>query len=119
MNVNWNGVPAGDRLSRFGLWLTDVDALRGIPRTNPDHHGTPFSLTEDFVTVYRMHPLIPDDYTFRSPTGADLGRRTFGDLLGDRADDELRAMGLSSVLLSFGTAHPPPCTCPASRGGKI
>ena len=30
----------------------------------PDHHGAPYSLTEDFVTVYRLHPLIPDDYRF-------------------------------------------------------
>ncbi|MCM4076281.1 peroxidase family protein [Paractinoplanes hotanensis] len=106
MNVNWNGVPPRDWLSRAGLWLTDVNALRGIPETNPDHHGTPFSLTEDFVTVYRMHPLIPDDYTFRSVDGAEFGHRSFAELQGGRADDELRAMGLSSVLYSFGIAHP-------------
>ncbi|MCY1145436.1 peroxidase [Actinoplanes sp. Pm04-4] len=106
MNVNWNGVPAKDWLSRAGLWLTDANALRGIPHTTPDHHGTPFSLTEDFVTVYRMHPLIPDDYTFSSVGGEVLGDRSFADLQGDRADDELRAMGLSSVLHSFGRAHP-------------
>ncbi|MCO8277299.1 catalase [Actinoplanes sp. TRM 88003] len=106
MNGNWNGVPPKDWLSRAALWLTDANALRGIPGTIPDHHGTPFSLTEDFVTVYRMHPLIPDDYTFHSPAGADLGPRTFTDLQGSRADDELRAMGLSNVLYSFGTAHP-------------
>ncbi|MGK5683141.1 peroxidase family protein [Actinoplanes sp. URMC 104] len=106
MNVNWHGVPAGDWLSRAGLWLTDANALHGIPRTTPDHHGTPYSLTEDFVTVYRMHPLIPDDYTFVAPDGSPLGTRTFGDLMGARADDELRAMGLSAVLHSFGIAHP-------------
>ncbi|WP_250031052.1 peroxidase family protein [Paractinoplanes maris] len=106
MNVNWNGVPPDDTLSRLGLWLTDANALHGIPGTTPDHHGTPFSLTEDFVTVYRMHPLIPDDYTFRSVTGADLGPRSFADLQGPKADDELRAMGLSTVLHSFGIAHP-------------
>ena len=27
----------------------------------------PYSLTEEFVAVYRMHPLIPDDYDFSSP----------------------------------------------------
>ncbi|MDY7087939.1 MAG: peroxidase family protein [Actinomycetota bacterium] len=106
MNVNWNGVPANDLLSRIGLWLTDVNALHGIPRTTPDHHGAPYSLTEDFVTVYRMHPLIPDDYTFSTPDGRTLGDRTFLDLQGVRADDELRALGLSNVMFSFGTAHP-------------
>ena len=28
----------------------------GIPKTMPDHHGAPYSLTEDFVTVYRHAP---------------------------------------------------------------
>ena len=40
----------------------------------PDHHGAPYSLTEDFVTVYRLHPLIPDDYRFVDhQTGELLG----------------------------------------------
>ena len=39
----------------------------------------PFSLTEEFVAVYRMHPLIPDSFDFRaaaddSPT---IGPREF------------------------------------------
>ncbi|MBM2614531.1 catalase [Actinoplanes sp. LDG1-06] len=106
MNVNWNGVPANDLLSRIGLWLTDVNALHGIPKTTPDHHTAPYSLTEDFVTVYRMHPLIPDDYAFSTPDGQTIGSRTFLDLQGGKADDELRAIGLTNVLHSFGTAHP-------------
>jgi heme peroxidase len=101
MNINWSGVPANDLLSRIGVWLTDAHALHGIPGTTPDHHAAPYSLTEDFVTVYRMHPLVPDDFTF----GA-AGARTLTDLLGDKADDELRAIGLTDVLHSFGTAHP-------------
>jgi hypothetical protein len=107
MNVNWSGVPAGDWLSRIGLWLTDANALHGIPKTVPDHHGTPFSLTEDFVTVYRMHPLIPDDYTFRdAATGGMRRQNTLPDLQGDKADDVLRDLGLTDVLYSFGTANP-------------
>ena len=51
----------------------DVHASVGIPATKPDHHGVPFSLTEDFVTVYRLHPLIPDDYRFADhQTGEQL-----------------------------------------------
>ncbi|GLW34913.1 peroxidase family protein [Actinoplanes regularis] len=107
MNVNWYGVPANDLLSRIGLWLTDANALHGIPRTTPDHHGTPFSLTEDFVTVYRMHPLIPDDYAFHdAATGSLLRDAAFPQLRGDLADDVLRELGLTNVLYSFGTAHP-------------
>ena len=46
--------------------ITDDEVLRGIPGSPTDHHGVPYSLTEEFVAVYRMHPLIPDEFTFRS-----------------------------------------------------
>ena len=107
MHVNWNGVPANDWLTRFGVWLTDVHTLEGIPKTVPDHHGTPYSLTEDFVTVYRMHPLVPDDYAFHDAASGEVVRTdALADLLGDKADDVLREVGLTNVLYSFGTAHP-------------
>lgn len=107
MHANWSGPPARDRLTRFGLWLVDQHATVGIPETLPDHHRVPFSLTEDFVTVYRMHPLIPDDYALLdSRTGDVVGRRGFAEIQGRRADEELRALGLSSLLYSFGRAHP-------------
>ena len=34
------------------------------PARSTDHHGVPYSLTEEFVTVYRLHPLMPDEFTF-------------------------------------------------------
>jgi len=37
-------------------------ALAGIVgSTNPNNYGVPYSLTEEFVAVYRMHPLMRDD----------------------------------------------------------
>ena len=42
----------------------------------PDHHGAPYSLTEDFVTVYRLHPLLPDDYCFYiTQTGEQIAEK--------------------------------------------
>ena len=67
----------------------------------------PFSLTEDFVTVYRMHQLIPDDYRFADhQTGELLRTCEFLDIIGAEADDELRSIGLDNALYSFGIAHP-------------
>lgn len=31
----------------------------------PENHGVPYSLTEEFVSVYRMHPLLPDSIKLR------------------------------------------------------
>src|SRR4051794_31490306 len=107
MRANWSGPPAGDWLTRLGLWLVDQHASVGIPATKPDHHRIPFSLTEDFVTVYRMHPLLPDEYFFLNHrTGESLGQRSLPEILGSRADGALRDMGLADVLYSFGRAHP-------------
>jgi alpha-dioxygenase len=35
----------------------------------PNNHGVPYSLTEEFTSVYRMHPLIPSTLKLRDPTG--------------------------------------------------
>ena len=107
LNTNWNGPPAHDWLTRLGIWLIDSHASVGIPKTTPDHDGVPYSLTEDFVTVYRMHPLLPDDYRFVDHrTGAALGNRGFPDIQGAMADVELRKFGLENTLYSFGLSYP-------------
>jgi hypothetical protein len=107
LRSNWYGPPARDWMTRLGMWLIDAHALTGIPTTMPDHFGVPFSLTEDFVTVYRMHPLLPDRYVFRDHrTGAVVGRPSFDDIQGINADDQLRGLGLDSMLYSFGLSHP-------------
>ncbi len=107
LKTNWNGPPAHDWLTRLGIWLIDSHASVGIPKTTPDHNGVPYSLTEDFVTVYRMHPLLPDDYRFVDHrTGAALGDRGFLDIQGAMADVELRAFGLENTLYSFGLSYP-------------
>jgi hypothetical protein len=107
LKANWNGPPSNDWLTRLGIWLLDTHATVGIPKTTPDHHGAPYSLTEDFVTVYRMHPLIPDDYRFLDHADGHLLRDAgFHDISGDVADGALRDLGLENMLYSFGRAHP-------------
>ena len=107
MNSNWSGPPADDWMARLGIWLVDAHARKGIPASRPDHHGAPYSLTEDFVTVYRMHPLLPDDYRFHDyGSGKLLHERGFLEIQGDKADEELHDIGLQSLLYSFGVAHP-------------
>lgn len=31
----------------------------------PQNHGVPYSLTEEFTSVYRMHSLLPDQLLMR------------------------------------------------------
>jgi hypothetical protein len=87
--------------------MLDAQSLVGIPKTKPEHHGAPYCLTEDFATVYRLHPLIPDDYVFHChATGKQKDSRSFGEIQGRKTDDEMRRIGLTDTLYSFGIAHP-------------
>ncbi len=107
LKTNWFGPPSGDWLTKLGIWLMDQHSSVGIPKTKPDHNGVPYSLTEDFATVYRLHPLIPDDYRLLDrASGALLRERGFNDIRATKADDELRSLGLENLLYSFGVANP-------------
>jgi hypothetical protein len=106
LNANWYGAPR-DWLSQLGIWLTDVNAYKGIPKTTPLHYGAPYSLTEDFVTVYRLHPLLPDEFRlYHHKTGQLFGTPGFNDLQGKKTDAIMRATGLENVLYSLGISHP-------------
>ncbi|WP_055565081.1 peroxidase family protein [Streptomyces atriruber] len=106
LHTNWEG-PPNSWLNKLGLWLFESHSLTGIPATLPDHHGAPYSLTEDFVTVYRMHPLIPDDFEMREHHfGQRLETLGFRDVQGGAAEAAIRKTGLADTLYSFGIAHP-------------
>ena len=56
---------------RVAELLTDMNitlAANSFPShigNPPDYRGVPFSLTEEFVSVYRMHSLLPDTISIR------------------------------------------------------
>jgi hypothetical protein len=105
--ANWWGL-AGQKLHRFVAAISKNEALRGIPGTDTEDYGVPYALTEEFVAVYRMHPLVPDDFDFRSVHGdaPTLGPRSFSELTGPQAVPILRDQPLTDILYTFGTTHP-------------
>src|SRR6266540_3329575 len=106
MHSNWWGI-VGERVTRRFGRLSASDVLSGIPGSATDHHGVPYSLTEEFVAVYRMHPLLPDDYVFRSvATDQVLGQHTFPEIGALHTRDRLLEFGMDSSLYSFGVSHP-------------
>jgi hypothetical protein len=106
MNVNWSGL-AGDDLQEALTFLDDKELLGGIVGSSADHHAAPYSLTEEFVSVYRMHPLIPDDYVFHSAvTGRALETLQFTDVSGRRTPAIAERFTMPDLFYSFGTCHP-------------
>jgi hypothetical protein len=107
LHTNWWGL-AGKKLHKFVATFSKNEALRGIPGTHTEDYGVPYALTEEFVAVYRMHPLVPDDFDFRSVHGdaPTLGPRSFSELTGPQAVPILRGERLTDIIYTFGTMHP-------------
>ena len=106
MDISWWGL-VGKNAGRLRRWLPKRDLITGIPGSPIDDHGVPYSLTEEFVAVYRMHPLLPDAVTFRSYTD-DAEARTvpFPELGVAESRERLREFGMASTLYSLGRANP-------------
>jgi hypothetical protein len=106
MRANWFGL-LGERFERRFGRLTGNDVLQGIPGSSTDHHGVPYSLTEEFVAVYRMHPLIPDEFTFRTlRDDQSVATWTLPDLMIDRVRQRLSELPMDDLFYSFGRAYP-------------
>ena len=106
LRANWWGLE-GERLDKLIGRHTSNEVVRGIPGSPTALHGVPYALTEEFVCVYRMHPLIPDEFTFRSlADDAVLQELTFPELGVRHVRERLTEMSMADALYSFGTSHP-------------
>ncbi|HZB95469.1 MAG TPA: peroxidase family protein [Herpetosiphonaceae bacterium] len=107
MHANWWGLQM-ERLNKVFGRFSSSEAVSGIPGSPVDHHGVPYALTEEFTSVYRLHPLIPDDFEVRSITDGQLLKQlTFPDLAGRQAETVIGdSVCIEDVLYSFGIAHP-------------
>ncbi len=107
MRANWWGV-AGERVHDLIGRISASDLVSGIPGSPTDHNGVPYAMTEEFVAVYRMHPLIPDDYELRDVvTGEVTEHLEFLDLHGGQnSRSVLQRASAKTLFYSLGTAHP-------------
>jgi hypothetical protein len=106
MRANWFGL-AGERVRRLVGRLGPSEIVSGIPGSPTDHHTAPYAMTEEFVAVYRMHPLVPDDYVLRSAsTGDERERLEFLSLHGTSSRAVLERTPAQDALFSLGVAHP-------------
>ncbi len=85
MNANWWGLLSENVKKAFGR-ISENETFSGIPGSETNHHSAPYSLTEEFVAVYRMHPLMRDDIELRRVAdGKLLGIIPLPDLIRDGA----------------------------------
>jgi len=106
LKANWWGLEMEQLKRIFGRPSTS-DVISGIPGSETDHFGVPYCLTEEFTIVYRMHPLIPDEYSFRSVVDdRPILDRTLNEITGPHAEEFLQQISMTDTFYSFGTAYP-------------
>lgn len=106
MRANWWGL-AGEHLSNLLGRLSKNETISGIVGSETDHFGVPYTLTEEFTAVYRMHPLIPDEITLRSATNGNvLQQLGFAGIAGNAAEGICDNVSMLDLFYSFGQMHP-------------
>ncbi|KDP41121.1 hypothetical protein JCGZ_03612 [Jatropha curcas] len=109
MRINWYGF-LGKRIKdifgHFGGPL--FSGLVGLRR--PRDHGVPYSLTEEFASVYRMHSLLPDKLILRDikSTSSELEcppvleEVPMREMSGKEGEKRLSKIGMEKMLVSMG-----------------
>jgi hypothetical protein len=103
MHTNWSGLPW--RVMRMVLGK-DNETANGIPGTPAQQHSAPYAMTEEFASVYRLHPLLPEDVSIRSLKDHSALTYGFVDVQGKHTRALMQKHGFVDVLYSLGIANP-------------
>jgi hypothetical protein len=79
----------------------------GIVGNATNNYGVPFSITEEFTSVYRLHSLLPEKLHFKTLSNASKVESV--DLIATRNDKSYKVMAsrdLKDLFYSFGTQLP-------------
>ena len=107
MRANWWGL-LGERLHRLVGRIGSNEEISGIPGSPVNQHGAPYQLTEEFVSVYRLHPLLPDELEVHSLADNSLiDVMAFEEIILKNAEKVL-ASGVkqADLFYSFGIQNP-------------
>jgi Animal haem peroxidase len=106
MRASWWGTLGDAYFKAFGRPLRR-ELLSGIPNSPQDHYAAPYSITEEFTAVYRLHSLIPDEFSFRRRSDdSEVHACTLADLFAGGTTRVNRKVAFEDVLYSLGTSHP-------------
>ena len=87
------------RAATSGAWR-NLDHVNG----GVNHFGSPFNFPEEFITVYRLHPLVPDLIEFRQSRAAQRDRKKVPIIktFRGKATAAMHEGGLANWALSMG-----------------
>jgi hypothetical protein len=106
MRGNWWGV-LGERFARGYGRVGNSEVVSGIIGSPTDHHGVRYTLTEEFVSVYRMHSLMRDEFSFRRHADDRLIRTaTLPEVSANNTHRLYVDVPFVDIVYSLGTQHP-------------
>lgn len=108
MNANWWGLVGESLTKMLGRISKTSEEISGIPGSGVDQFGVPYSLTEEFVSVYRMHSLIPDTIAFfDAEDGQHKSTVAVEETLFTKAQDAFDdGLSFADTFYSFGINYP-------------
>ena len=105
MYINWYGIMGKEAKQMSGS--TGDPVKSGIPGTSKNLDGVPFSMTEEFVSVYRMHPLLPDSIDIhRLGEKVSVEQVFLTDLLFGESQKLWKRYKFEDLLYTFGIVNP-------------
>lgn len=97
------GEKADYGLGSFGLH----PILVGMVGEKTNTFNIPYTLTEEFVAVYRMHPLLPEELkVIDLNTGSEQEIVPLNETRHEKSIKLIEKHGLANLFYSFGLAHP-------------
>ncbi|CAL9170576.1 unnamed protein product, partial [Musa hybrid cultivar] len=109
MHTNWYGLLGKKIKDTFGhIGGPALGGLVGLKK--PNNHGVPYSLTDEFTSVYRMHSLLPDSLKLRNINtnpGPNKSPEYLKDvkmeeLVGIKGESTLNEIGFERQVVSMG-----------------
>ena len=124
MHVNWYGAAnaqtwGGETLNKvpvIGKLLNqtkgtsvcnDSFLVCGIVGSKRNDYGVPYSITEEFTSVYRLHSLLPEKLVFKNESNKSIIEEVpFKETRNEKAYSIMQKYGEKDLFYSFGTQLP-------------
>ncbi|MFS7956198.1 putative hem peroxidase superfamily, hem peroxidase, animal-type [Helianthus anomalus] len=109
MRANWYGLLGKRFKDKFGhVGGAILGGIIGLKK--PNNHGIPYSLTEEFVSVYRMHSLLPDQLLIMDVNSTPGPNKSLNvtqkvdmiNLIGKKGENEISKIGSRTLMVSMG-----------------
>ena len=124
MHVNWYGlanpntwgagklqnVPVVGKLLAKNDYSKNVDAgyvIGGVVGSKRNDYGVPYSITEEFTSVYRLHSLLPEKLVFKNESNKSIVEEVpFAETRNEKAYGFMEKYPAKDLFYSFGTQLP-------------